>query len=113
MQHLFDIGIASKFGVNVAIFLNNIAFWIAKNKANNRHYQDGRYWTYNSQESFQQLFPYWSRQNIRTVIKSAKDQGLIIDDNFNKSSYDKTKWYALTDLGLSLFPSLSIDKSHW
>lgn len=103
MQHSFDISIAEKYGVNVAIFLNNVAFWIKKNQSNKKHFYQGRYWTYNSQEALTELFPYWSRQNIRTILKSCEDQGLIIKGNFNETGYDRTTWYALTDLGLSLF----------
>ena len=110
MNHCFDILIAEKYGVNIAIFLNNIAFWIQKNQANQRHYYDGRYWTYNSQPAFLQLFPYWTIQNLKTVISNAKKLGLIVQGNYNEKSYDKTSWYALTELGLSLFPALNNQK---
>ncbi len=106
MNHNFDIYIATKHGVNEAIFLNNMAFWIQKNQGNERHFYDGRYWTYNSQKAFSELFPYWSRQNIRTIIKSCIDQDLIIKGNYNKISYDQTQWYAFTESGLKLFPLL-------
>jgi hypothetical protein len=106
MQHSFDISIATKYGVNVAIFLNNIAFWIHKNVANNKHYHDGFHWTYNSQEAFLQLFPYWTRQNLRTVINQTREKGLILIGCYNETKYDHTSWYALTDEGLSLFPTL-------
>src|SRR5690606_9437487 len=89
--------------VNVAIFLNNLAFWIHKNQANKKHFHDGRYWTYNTQEAFTELFPYWTRQNLRTVIKYCIDNNLIIKGNYNETTYDRTQWYSLTDLGLSLF----------
>ena len=107
MQHSFDIMIAERFGVNVAIFLNNIVFWIKKNQANERHYYDGRFWTYNSQAAFLKLFPYWSRKTLRTTIDAANKHGLIMQGNYNKSAYDRTTWYALSDFGLSLFPLLN------
>ncbi len=107
MQHSFDISIATKYGVNVAIFLNNLAFWIQKNIANERHYYDGRYWTYNSQAAFLKIFPYWSRKTLRTTIEAAKKHGLIIQGNYNKLAFDKTTWYALSETGLSLFPILN------
>jgi hypothetical protein len=107
MQHSFDILIAEKYGVNVAIFLNNIAFWIQKNGANKRHFYNDRYWTYNTVESYSKLFPYWSVQTLRTTIKKAINLGLLLADNFNVNTYDRTTWYALSDDGLSLFPALS------
>ena len=48
MQHTFDIDIAAKYGVEEAILLNYFDFWIQKNEANDRHFHDGLYWTYNS-----------------------------------------------------------------
>jgi len=106
MQHNFDISIAQKYGVNVAIFLNSLAFWIQRNIANEKNFKDGRYWSYNTQKAWLVLFPYWTRQNLRTVINSAIEQGLIVTGNYNDNKYLQTMWYALTDLGLSLFPSL-------
>jgi hypothetical protein len=107
MNHHFSIDIAEKHGVNEAIFLENISYWIFHNKANRKHYYDDRYWTYNSQKAFEELFPYWSRQNLRTIIKSCINQELIIKGTFNKSNYDHTHWYSLTDKALKLFNRLS------
>lgn len=106
MQHSFDISIAQKYGVNVAIFLNNIAFWIQKNVANKSHYHDEHHWTYNTQEAYIALFPYWTRQNLRTVLKKVIDEKLIITGNYNKTKYDRKTWYAFTEKGLDLFPTL-------
>lgn len=106
MDHNFSPEIATLYGVNAAIFLHNIAFWINKNAANNHNFEQDRYWTYNSQKAFTQLFPYWTRQNLRTIIKLCADKGLILIGNHNETTYDRTGWYALTDKGLALFPSL-------
>lgn len=107
MEHHFNTAIAKKFGVNVAIFLNHMSFWIQKNMVNERHYHDGRYWTYNSQNALLKIFPYWTRQNLRTVLKQAIDADLIVEGNYNKTAYDHTTWYAFTLNGLSLFPELT------
>jgi hypothetical protein len=106
MQHSFDISIATKYGVNVAIFLNNIAFWIQKNIANRVHEYNGTFWTYNSQPAFLEIFPYWTIQNLKTVIKDCIKNNLILIDNFNEQKYDKTSWYCLSEKGLSLFNGL-------
>jgi len=108
MEHHFNVDIARKHGVDVAIFLQNISFWTLKNIANKKHYHDGRYWVYNTQEAWTILFPYWTRQNIRTIVKNCIDQNLIQIGRYNKKNTDKTTWYALTDFGLKFFPSLDI-----
>lgn len=97
MHHSFDINIANKYGVNVAIFLNNMAFWIQKNIANNKHFHDGNYWTYNTVEAYTQLFPYWTTRQVRNVIDKCIKLGLILESNYNITTYDRTKWYALTE----------------
>jgi hypothetical protein len=97
MHHSFDISIAETYGVNIAIFLNNMYFWIKKNQANNKHFHDGRYWTYNTIEAYTILFPYWSFKQMRTILKNLKEKGLLLSGNYNATNYDRTQWYALTD----------------
>ena len=57
MQHTFDIDIAAKYGVEEAILLNHLWFWIQKNEANDRHFHDGLYWTYNIINAFSACAP--------------------------------------------------------
>ena len=103
MNHSFDIEIARTYSVDIAIFLNNIAFWLIKNIANRKHFHDGTYWTYNTQNAFLEIFPYWSRQSLRRIINSCIEKELMIEGNYNDFKYDQTKWYALTSKGLELF----------
>lgn len=97
MNHTFDINIAKKFGVDCAIVLENLHFWINKNKSNRKHFYEDRYWTYNTAKAFEELFPYWSESQIRRILKKLEDYNLIYVGNFNKVSYDQTKWYSLND----------------
>lgn len=115
MHYIFDMNIATKYGLEESVFLQNIAYWTLKNMSNKVNFYDGRYWTFNSQEAFLELFPCWTRQNLRRIINSCKEKGLIVIGNYNKSFYDRTNWYALSDQGLHLllnktlgeFPPLS------
>ena len=103
MQHQFDIDIATEYGINAAIIIENMRFWISKNEANDTNFHDGRYWTYNSVKAFETLFPYMSISTISRTLKKLEEDGLIITGNYNKSSYDRTKWYAFTDKANELF----------
>lgn len=109
MTHSFDVEIATEFGVNCAILLNHIYFWVEKNRANERHFHEGKYWTYNSINAYTELFPYMSDKQIRTSLKKLEDSGLISVGNFNQSAYDRTKWYALTEKGMSILQNCNID----
>lgn len=97
MNYSFDVEMAKKLGVNEAIMLQNIVFWLKKNKANRKNFFDGRYWTYNSYKAFVELFPFWSEPQIKRIIQSLAEQGVIVKGNYNESPYDRTNWYSLTD----------------
>lgn len=104
MNHSFDIEIARTYSVNIAIFLDHIAFWTQKNIANQKHFHKNYYWTYSSYEAFTDIFPYWTIDIIRKLIKKCISLELLIKSNFNFHKYDQTNWYALTIDGIKLFP---------
>lgn len=99
MKHLFDIEIAKQYGVNAAVLLENIGYWIKQNEANATNYFDGNYWTFNSRRAYKEMFPYMSERQIETAFKKLIDDGLIVTGNYNKLAYDRTLWYALTQKG--------------
>lgn len=101
--HFFDVDIAIDFGVNAAIILQNIKYWVDHNRANGTNFYDGRYWTFNSVKAFEELFPYMSANTIRNTLNKLQDAGLIVVGNYNKSAYDRTKWYALTEEAEAMF----------
>lgn len=100
--HMFDPQIAKEYGVNAAIIFQNLAYWIEHNRANETNFHDGRYWTYNSVRAFAELFPYLTDKQIRGALKKLEDGGMILVGNYNKSAYDRTRWYALAEKGLSI-----------
>lgn len=107
MNHQFNIDTATKYGIEVAIFLENIAFWTQRNIANKKNFKENRYWVYNSLESWTILFPYWSLQNIRTVIdKCIKNDLLLKNNSFNKRKGDRTSWFSMTDKAIELYPAI-------
>ena len=99
MEHHFDIEIAENYGLIEAIILNNLWFWVKKNEANEVHFHDGTYWTYNSVKAMGKLHPYLSEKRIRGALDRLKEKGIIMIGNYNKSAYDRTAWYAFTEKG--------------
>lgn len=97
MVHCFEVEDAQAFGLNAAVILYNLKYWIAKNRANGSHRHDGRTWTYNSVRAFASLFPYLTERQIRTALELLKDKGVILQGNYNKSGYDRTAWYAIVE----------------
>lgn len=102
MEHHFDVDIAVRYGINAAILLNNIAYWVRQNEANETNYFDGTYWTYNSRRAYKEMFPYMSERQINTAMSKLIDDGVIITGNYNQNHYDRTLWYALTEKGKSI-----------
>lgn len=111
MQHHFDVDLAVKYGVTEAIILNHFEYWIELNKSNEKNYYEGRYWTFNSMKAFSEIFPYLSLKKIRNALKHLQDEGLILTGNFNRSSYDRTLWYAFSDLAESILTKGQMDDS--
>lgn len=112
MPHCFEVELAEKYGILEALLLNYFKFWIQKNEANDVHFHDGFYWTYNSIKAFCDLFPYASTKMIRNALDHLEEEGLLMTGNFNKSPFDQTKWYALTEKGMSIFPKGEVELPH-
>lgn len=109
MQHSFDIEIAAKYGVEAAVILNHLQFWIRKNQANHQHFHDGLYWTYNSVKALSDLFPYLTPWKIRSALEKLEKEGLIIKGNFSGSTYNRTLWYAISEKGNAILQKPQMD----
>ena len=97
INRYFDTDIARDVGTDSAIILYNIQFWIEKNKANDKNFYDGRYWTYSSVKAFEIMFDWLSGKTIRTCLNKLEKKGYLITGNYNATPYDRTKWYSTTD----------------
>lgn len=106
MEHSFNTEIATLYGVNVALLLQHFKFWTLNNLAHKKHIHDQLCWTYASLDAFSKIFPYWSIQNIRTILSKCIENGLIVKGNYNKVGYDRTCWYALTPKAYAHFSDL-------
>lgn len=110
MEHCFKVALAKELGLEEAIFVHNLYYWIKENEVNNRNFIDGRFWTYNSQKAYADWFPYLSAAQIKRIINSLIKQGIILKGNYNENQYDRTSWYAFTDEGLAIVRKCYI---HW
>lgn len=96
-EYHFNADLARKYGVDGAIFLHAMAFWVGKNQANGRHFHQGRTWTYNTQEALTKLFPFWSRRQIERITGKLREQGALLSGRFGADKTDRTLWYTLSD----------------
>lgn len=88
--------LAKAIGLNEAIVLNQLHYWIEKNRRANHNFHDGKYWVYNSYEDWQNNdFEYWSIDTIKRTFTKLEKMGLVISGNYNKLPMDRTKWYTI------------------
>lgn len=93
----FDAALAQKIGLNEAIVLSQIRYWVDRNREADRNYHDGKYWVYNTFEQWQEQFPWWSVRTLKSVFKSLENNGYIVAGHYNQKGYDRTKWYTLSE----------------
>lgn len=76
--------LAVKLGLNAAIVIQQIHYWIKMNERMDKkkaatHFYEGRWWTYNSYENWRsENFPFWSHATIRRIFGGLKERGLIL-----------------------------------
>ena len=92
---VLDKHIASIIGLNEAIILQQVHYWIEFNKKEGKNFHEGRYWTYNTYEEWHEQFPFWSKETIKRVFKRLRNMKIIIVDRFNVSQMDRTLWYTI------------------
>ena len=91
----FDVDDATQYGVEAAVLLSNIRFWVFANKAKERNLKDGKFWTYNSARTLTNLYPFWSRRKIARLLVHLEKAEAIESACFNDDGYDQTKWYTI------------------
>ena len=112
MDHSFNIEVAKRIGIAPAVILNNLYWWIDKNRANDKHFHDGYYWTYNSRNAYLDQFPYLTESQIEYALRKLIDEGYIITGNYNKASFDRTLWYAITKKGYCILQNCEMEETN-
>ena len=118
-MHHFDVEDAMKYGVEKAVVLSNIRFWLNNNKNKDlstvKH--DGYYWMYNTAKDMRNVLPYFTQSKVQRLLKQLEDDGVLIVGNYNKVKYDRTKWYTLSEFTydkncITQTPELNIGNEH-
>lgn len=82
--------------LNEAIVLNQLNYWLEKNRKAQNNFIDGKYWVYNTYAEWKENnFPFWSEKTIQRAFVRLEKKGLVITENFNGYAVDKTKWYTI------------------
>jgi hypothetical protein len=111
-HHSFDVYLAAEYGIQEAIMIHHFQHWIGvnmrKKNGKKQNFRNGKWWTYDTIDNIAAHFPYWSKDQVVTIIerlckgksrfeKTKKFEPVLIKGNFNKVKYDRTLWYAFAN----------------
>lgn len=87
---------ANVLGLNEAIVVQQIHYWLNINEKAKINIHDGHVWTYNTYDVWQkENFTFWSVKTVQRIFDKLVKLGIIIKGNYNKKKYDRTLWVTL------------------
>lgn len=87
---------ANVLGLNEAIVVQQIHYWLNINEKAKINVYDGHIWTYNTYDVWQkENFTFWSVKTIQRIFDKLVKLGIVIKGNYNKKKYDRTLWVTL------------------
>jgi hypothetical protein len=90
--------LAKAIGLSEAIILQQIHYWLVRVEESGGSFgrwHEERFWIYNTYETWQEQFPFWSVPTIKRTMKSLEEMGLILTATLNRAKMDRTKWYTI------------------
>jgi hypothetical protein len=110
--HSYTIEDAKKYGIEKALLLYHIKFWLLRNKNIGANVRDGYYWTCITAKAFAEVCPYFSKKKIHRLLVELEKCGALISRRFNESKLDQTKWYTTSSFSIAddIKPRLSGSK---
>ena len=106
---LVDQDLATVIGLNEAIVLQQLNYWLHSKSAKKIN---DKWWIYNTYENWKkQNFPFWSVATIRRTFSSLEKKEVVVSANFNRAGFDKTKWYSIDETKLNQLMSSACDQN--
>lgn len=99
MNHQFNINLAVLYGIEEAIIIEHLYWWIHKNECEEEETmtKNGRVWCYSSAKGFNKYIPYMKPKKIWHILRKLESQGVLLTGNFNAKPTNQTLWYSFTD----------------
>lgn len=99
MNHTFNVTIAERYGIEEAILLEHLYWWIHKNECDDieEMVKDGKVWCRSTANGFTKYIPYMNPQKIRRVLVGLEKMGKICIGNFNVKATNQTLWYSFSE----------------
>lgn len=105
--------LAAKLGINAAILLQQIHYWIksAEESGDARKFKRGRWWTYNTYSDWQKQMPWLSESGIRKLVQKLKDKELVAVIKHGSDARDHTLWYTINYDKLDTLGQIDVPES--
>jgi hypothetical protein len=84
--------LAVEIGVNEAMVLQQIHYWLMNERNKNRF--DGHVWVRNTYDQWGRQFPFWGEKTLRRTFTSLEEMQLI-HSHLSYEEYRKTKFYTI------------------
>lgn len=85
--------LAAIIGLNEAIVLQQIHYWVKKKGGGVEH--QGARWVFNSLERWQEQFPFWSQDTVKRALAALKSKGLVRVEKLSEVGRDRTNYYTI------------------
>jgi hypothetical protein len=92
---VFQPSLAKAIGINEAIVLQQIQYWLNIKKEMGDQKIDGKYWIYNTYDEWELQFKYMSARTIMRTIKNLCNLNLVIVQQFDKRKWDRKNYYTI------------------
>lgn len=96
--HNFNTTLATKYGIDEAIIIEQIYWWVHKNECEEIEdmIHEGRVWCRSTAKGFAKYIPYMKPDKIWRILRKLEGTVLMVG-NFNKKALNQTLWYTFTD----------------
>lgn len=84
--------LALEFGIPEAAFLQQVHYWLQKEKA---HVHEGRRWVYNTVKDWHAQLYCFSEATVNRAINKLRKMGVVIVDKLSKHKSNRTNYYTL------------------
>lgn len=85
--------LAKEIGLNEAIILQQIHYWLKNPKAG--VVINDEKWVYNSVTQWNEQFPFWSANTIRRALNNLREKGYLIAEKLSPDTRDNTLYYRI------------------
>ena len=95
---LINTQLAVEIGLNEAIVLRQVYYWVEHYEAENKNFIDGKYWVYNSMKQWRSdNFPFMSEKTIERAFSSLRKKNLILVGDYSQDRMKRPNWYTIND----------------